>query len=677
MVFAKTQLGLVLESIKRAYAAGYPIVYIPTSQEELINGLFFSSLCQNQVIPGLTITQIKDSESKSTELFYGLCDKNSFAPDNYRINESVRFDVKKEIAEVPFLFINFGTWDKEKNNYIGSDVSTFIEKRYLSKYNGQYISEKEKKAASHSLFVAITPVQEPIPPEFSQYVKIIDVPTISDEEVLDVITNHLRDNGISISSIGEARMGELVVQLRGFTRLSIQTLISSMIIRRVITAAGSNWKDIKDIVYSAKKEVLSSSKSLKWEDKDGQNAVGLGSAEQWLKNRAPLFEDTAISVMHGHEIPKGILLSGIPGSGKSLMAKETARVLNLPLISLDMGAIRGGIVGESEHNMISELKLAESMAPCVLWIDEIEKAFSGSSSSSGDNGVSQRLFGKFLTWLQEKKSACFVFATSNDITSLPPELFRSERFDRKFYTFFPTVVECAEIMISYIRSSNDTYKRTSGEPELLFDPELLNKKTWIELFNRVCASEEEYRRISLSFSHGDGTKDEHGMWNWKDTTKPKVKIFSGADISAIIKEAKFLVRLRYGEVGEYDVSARHDYRFSKEDFLEIVQIVIQGGCIQFKSRSVGETIRVSEFKPYGETNQRDIAKCFIKLSENQFLPASEHELVRLSNYDREACKYDLDENWSMNSQTERYDQVLFSLIVGAVNLYAKGISEEK
>lgn len=337
-----------------------------------------------------------------------------------------------------------------------------------------------------------------------------------------------------------------------------------------------------------------------------------------------------------------------------------------------MGAIRGGIVGESEHNMISELKLAESMAPCVLWIDEIEKAFSGSSSSAGDNGVSQRLFGKFLTWLQEKKSACFVFATSNDITSLPPEFFRSERFDRKFYTFFPTVEECSNIMIGYIRSANNNYERKPGEPELLFDPELLDESFWTKFFNRVCATDDEYRRISLS-STKKSDNEQRTVWNWGETTKPKVKLFSGADLSAIIKEAKFLIRLQHGEVGNYDLSKCKDYRFSKSDFLQAVETVILGGKI---STASGEELDIIEFKPYGETNQRDIAKCFIRLSENQFLPASKHEIVRLSDYNREECTYELSENWSIESTTqERYDQVLFFLVVGAVNLYAKDITE--
>ena len=138
-------------------------------------------------------------------------------------------------------------------------------------------------------------------------------------------------------------------------------------------------------------------------------------------------------------------------------------MLGLPLISLDMGELQKGIVGASEQHMVEALRMVEAMAPCVLWIDEIEKAFSGSSHDNSDGGVMRRMFGKFLTWMQEKSAPCFVFATSNDTSKLPPELFRSERFDDKFYSFMPTVDECASIFSSIIKEENKKYAKNNPD----------------------------------------------------------------------------------------------------------------------------------------------------------------------------------------------------------------------
>ena len=149
---------------------------------------------------------------------------------------------------------------------------------------------------------------------------------------------------------------------------------------------------------------------------------------------------------YGLQAPKGILLCGIPGCGKSLAAKLTAQTLDLPLLQMDMGNLMGGIQGQSEENMRKALGFAEAMAPCVLWIDELEKGFSGAKSSgNSDGGTFKRMFGTLLNWMQENMKPCFIFATANDIGGLPKELFRSGRFDELFAVYLPTAQECADI----------------------------------------------------------------------------------------------------------------------------------------------------------------------------------------------------------------------------------------
>jgi len=171
---------------------------------------------------------------------------------------------------------------------------------------------------------------------------------------------------------------------------------------------------------------------------------GLGLLKEWLERRSGAFGASAKA--YGLPAPKGLLIVGIPGTGKSLTAKATAGAFGLPLLRLDMGCVFGGIVGQSEANLRSVIQTAEAIAPCVLWIDEIEKGFSGSKSSgSTDGGTSSRVFGSFLSWMQEKTKPVFVVATANDVTKLPPEFLRKGRFDEMFFVDLPDSLERTQI----------------------------------------------------------------------------------------------------------------------------------------------------------------------------------------------------------------------------------------
>lgn len=172
---------------------------------------------------------------------------------------------------------------------------------------------------------------------------------------------------------------------------------------------------------------------------------GLGRLKDWLRRREKAFTQDARDF--GLEVPRGILLLGLPGTGKSLAAKAVANAWQLPLLRLDMGKVFGGIVGQSEENMRSALLTAETLAPCILWIDEIEKGMAGiQSSGSTDGGTTSRVVGTFLTWMQEKKKPVFVVATANNIAQLPPELLRKGRVDEIFFVDLPDEEERKEIL---------------------------------------------------------------------------------------------------------------------------------------------------------------------------------------------------------------------------------------
>ena len=175
---------------------------------------------------------------------------------------------------------------------------------------------------------------------------------------------------------------------------------------------------------------------------------GLENMKDWLLRKAKVFQSINKAIAWGVTMPKGVMIAGVPGCGKSLCAKVTAQMFNVPLLRLDMGKIMGKYVGESEENMRKAIALAEAISPCVLWIDELEKAFAGVNGSG--NEVTVRLFGTFLTWMQEKTSSTFVVATANDITKLPPELMRKGRFDEIFYVGLPNEAERKKIFEIHI-----------------------------------------------------------------------------------------------------------------------------------------------------------------------------------------------------------------------------------
>jgi SpoVK/Ycf46/Vps4 family AAA+-type ATPase len=182
---------------------------------------------------------------------------------------------------------------------------------------------------------------------------------------------------------------------------------------------------------------------------------GLDVLKGWLVGRRDAFSQRA--QQYGLPSPKGLLIVGIPGTGKSLTAKATASILGRPLLKLDAGRLFGGLVGQSEANLRAALSTAEAIAPCVLWIDEIEKGFSGSKSSgSSDGGTSARVFGGFISWMQERQKPVFVVATANDVTQLPPEFLRKGRWDDLFFVDLPNQVEREAIWkIQVLRHGRD------------------------------------------------------------------------------------------------------------------------------------------------------------------------------------------------------------------------------
>lgn len=649
MEFVKTQLGRVIEQIKVALISHTPIVYIPTDQVELLQEILYNPACSNAIVPRLkvntdsTISVLPDGvfgSDDSDGKFNGI--KDNYIEQKTEPKYSGNTATGSPFYHYPILMYSFVDDFKAINNILFSFVC-----RYQGIKSGLPLAPKILNNVRKSVWIVITPQLCTIPSTIAPYVKTIQIPALNDEEIMGIVYDELDSNGIERSILDEDVQNQIKVTLRGLSKRTIINIMNQLICTQTIDYDMVRKEEVLNVIRSEKRQMLNNSDGLRWETVKATNAAGLEGITNWIEGRLGIFEDPEKAKRNHIDIPNGLLVSGIPGSGKSLMAKTAAYMLGLPLVSLDMGALLGGIVGQSEHNMINALNMAEKMAPCVLWIDEIEKAFSGSSqsSASSDGGVGRRMFGKFLTWMQEKSSACFVFATSNDITCLPPELFRSERFDRKFFTFMPMAEDCAKIFAENIKGQEAVYQteldamlkeERVNMPGSLFSETLYKTETWLELLDNCCTKDMQGCTL---------IKGEDGVHKWANGKRPVNKLFTGADISAIIKEAKFRVSANRNHINKNCV-------YSCEAMIQEIKKVI------------------SEFQPYGETNLRDIVKCFRALYENRFNSAAKQCIVDFFHYDDDKQIYEPSEK-ELAGFLHIYDKVLFSTIVGAINYYSK------
>jgi len=289
-----------------------------------------------------------------------------------------------------------------------------------------------------------------IPSDLEALVTLVDFPLPTETQIrslLDkMITRNTASKALTVDLADDA-LERLAKAALGLTAFEAENAFA----RAMVDDGNLSAQDVA-VVQQEKTQIVRKSGVLEVVNSAVKLADvgGLGSLKNWLTKRAGSWLDEA--QLYGLPAPKGVLVTGIPGCGKSLTAKAMASAWSLPLIRMDIGRIFGGLVGESEQNMRSALRTAEAVAPCVLWIDEIEKGFAAGASGTGDSGTSARVFGTFLTWMQEKTSAVFVMATANNISLLPPEFLRKGRFDEIFFIDLPTTVERKVIFSLHIRA---------------------------------------------------------------------------------------------------------------------------------------------------------------------------------------------------------------------------------
>jgi AAA+ superfamily predicted ATPase len=291
----------------------------------------------------------------------------------------------------------------------------------------------------------------PFPAEASRLVVRYELGWPTTEEVEQAVRDtyqRIRDESLYevTSRLTRREMDQVVQTLRGLTRSEVERVVASAIYRDY----SFSGQDLPALV-EAKRHLLGSSGCLEGvaADVSSDDLGGLDSLKRWLQLRRGGFTPAARDF--GLQPPRGILMLGVPGCGKSLCAKVVAADWRMPLLRLDPGVLYQKYIGESEQRLREALLQAEAMSPAVLWIDEIEKAFASASADSSDGGLSQRMFGTLLSWMQEHRHPIFLIATANNVEQLPPELMRKGRFDELFFVDLPSAAAREQIWTVHLK----------------------------------------------------------------------------------------------------------------------------------------------------------------------------------------------------------------------------------
>lgn len=294
-----------------------------------------------------------------------------------------------------------------------------------------------------------------LPPDLEKDVTVVDFPLPSQDEIsgtLDRVIDAVKSTPTVDPTLEATKRELLIKSAQGLTQDEIESVFARSLVEK-------KRFDL-DVVLEEKKQIIRKGGLLEYYPAESniKDIGGLELLKVWLDKRTKSFTDKARDF--GIPSPKGILLIGVQGCGKSLTAKAVAAQWNLPLLKLDVGRIFGSLVGQSEENIRKAIKTAESVAPCVLWADELEKGFAGVGGSGvSDSGTTARVFATFLTWMSEKTAPVFLIATANDVSALPPEMMRKGRFDEIFFIDLPDFGERQQIFEIHLKKRKRDVKK--------------------------------------------------------------------------------------------------------------------------------------------------------------------------------------------------------------------------
>ncbi|WP_368895475.1 AAA family ATPase [Priestia megaterium] len=410
--------------------ARFPYLYFQTWEEERAVSLINSVASNIQLI------------KTPRQIFEWKITTGMFDLKGHKINDSQTPLKAMEFIEKydqPSIFIL-----KDFHIYFGGHGRS-PEFQLIRKLRDMVTKIKQSPAPKNIIFISPSLV---LPEDLQKDITIVDFKLPTFEEIKDVLDEMIKANkhsGRIQIDLNEEEKEMLAKAATGLTLSEAENAFA----RAMVQDGRLNVHDV-EVILEEKEQIIKKTGILEFvrSDLKMEDVGGLENLKRWLSKRNKSWLDSAKK--YGLPAPKGVLITGVPGCGKSLISKSISSMWQLPLLRLDIGKIFSGIVGTSEENMRKAIRAAEAIAPSILWIDEIEKGFSG-INSGGDSGTSSRIFGQFLTWMQEKTSPVFVIATANNISQLPPEMMRKGRFDEIFFVDLPTKRERKEVLKVHIQ----------------------------------------------------------------------------------------------------------------------------------------------------------------------------------------------------------------------------------
>lgn len=467
-------LSTFQQQLRTCLKAGYPLIYIVTAEEDRAIELVAEAIREGELAKRRTLVW---SCSR------GLCTLDLKAIDAKTADPKRILPYLQELAE-PGVFIleDFHFFLDEK-----SPTAPLII-RQLRDLVGPF------KASRKSVILLSSVLR--IPPELEKDLTVLDLEMPGDAELLALLNDtveQVKDNPrVEVRLEGDGRE-RIVKSLTGLTRSEAENALAKVI----VTRSRLDPEDV-DLLLSEKEQIIRKSGMLEFYSTPERfgSIGGLDNLKGWLRQRGKAFSESARAF--GLPNPRGLLLVGVPGCGKSLSAKAVAAEWKMPLLKFDLGKVFGSLVGQSEENMRKALKMAEAVAPCVLWIDEIEKGLSGVRGQSGDSGTAVRVFGTLLTWMEENQKQVFTIATANDIEGLPPELLRKGRFDEIFFIDLPNPQERANILAIHLTKHHRDYR----------DFDLVKHVQAVDGFSGAEIEQAVVSALYLAFAEGEQAKLE-------------------------------------------------------------------------------------------------------------------------------------------------------------------------